>query len=415
MPREWGISKKVYFPITDLYRFFKRILNKNSQNSPDKLIEDPDSDSDSDEIKDISSSREVKNTNSINNFNQLKKNNNSNNNILIVEEDLIIEKKKEEKGEEDSSLKLEKKRAKSKNNEKYLLRCVKVSKKFGAKKALNKVYLAVEEGECFGLLGPNGAGKTTLISIISGIISPSSGYCCIAGKYTNTSDTSYRDEIGICPQFDILWEDLTVREHLNYYFLLSNRKKGEKLHVLVNQIADRVCLIDHMDKKVRALSGGMKRKLSIAISLVGDPKLLLLDEPTTGLDPDARREVWDLLSEARVGRSMIITTHNMEEADILSTRIGIVTQGKLSCVGNQQYLKNRFGKGYNLTIATTGAFTAQKIIDFMKFTYPNSVLDSYYSNILMFNIPIEELNIADLFVTMRNRKDDLGLPSPLFP
>ena len=140
--------------------------------------------------------------------------------------------------------------------------------------------------------------------------------------------------MGVCPQFDILWPDLTVEEHLLFYARLKGiAPKNES--DMVKSAMNEVYLTKFAKYKTRQLSGGMRRRLSVAISLVGDPKIVFLDEPSTGLDPENRRQLWDILAEVRGKRAIIITTHSMEEADVLCHRIGIVMDGVLRCVGPQ--------------------------------------------------------------------------------
>lgn len=138
--------------------------------------------------------------------------------------------------------------------------------------------------------------------------------------------------MGVCPQFDVLWADLTVEEHLLFYSRLKGTDPSKEKEVAL--IAMREVYLERFRNfKVKSLSGGMKRRLSVAISLVGNPKIVYLDEPTTGLDPENRRQLWDILGEQKGKKAMILTTHSMEEADVLCNRIGIVTDGILRCVG----------------------------------------------------------------------------------
>ena len=153
----------------------------------------------------------------------------------------------------------------------------------------------------------------------------------------------------MCPQFDILWGDLTVEEHLLFYARLKGINPKEEKQNTKNAM-EEVYLTRFAKFKVKQLSGGMKRRLSVAISLVGDPKIIFLDEPSTGLDPENRRQLWDILSKVRNKRAIIITTHSMEEADVLCHRIGIVLDGILRCVGPQVRLKTPYGGGYHLFI-----------------------------------------------------------------
>ncbi|CAI2381584.1 unnamed protein product [Moneuplotes crassus] len=213
------------------------------------------------------------------------------------------------------------------------------------KVATKKFCLRIKKGEVFGLLGPNGAGKTTLISILTGLYRPDSGNAWVAGFNIRNDLEQIQLQMGVCPQFDILWSDLTVQEHLLFYARLKGippKEESEK----VEEAMQGVLLEKFAKFKVSQLSGGMKRRLSVAISLVGDPKIVYLDEPSTGLDPENRRQLWDILSEIKTSKALMITTHSMEEADVLCQRIGIVTEGVLRCIGPQIKLKTE----YNLYI-----------------------------------------------------------------
>ena len=165
---------------------------------------------------------------------------------------------------------------------------------------------------------------------------------------------------------------------------------------------------ESVNKYVSELSGGMKRRLSIAIALVGDPKLILLDEPTTGLDPETRRTIWDIINQQKQGKSIILTTHNMEEADILCTRIGIVSKGALSCIGNQLYLKNRFGEGFHLSITVIPSLI-ERAKSFVLKMFPNAVLESSYSGILSYQINRKDMNLGKLFEEMKKNKVECGI------
>jgi ABC-type multidrug transport system ATPase subunit len=219
-----------------------------------------------------------------------------------------------------------------------------------AKKAATKKFcLVIKKGEMFGLLGPNGAGKTTLISMLTGLYPANGGNAYIAGFDIKNRLDQVQLQMGVCPQFDILWKDLTVKEHLLFYA----RLKGISPQ-MEEQMADKAITEVKLERfanfKTKQLSGGMRRRLSVAISLVGEPKIGFLDEPSTGLDPENRRQLWDILGEARGKRAIILTTHSMVEADVLCNRIGIVTDGVLRCVGKQIRLKTLYGGGYHLFI-----------------------------------------------------------------
>ncbi|KAL4456247.1 hypothetical protein ABPG74_014208 [Tetrahymena malaccensis] len=215
--------------------------------------------------------------------------------------------------------------------------------------AVKNLSLHVKKGEIFGLLGPNGAGKTTLISMITGVYAPTKGNAWIAGYDIVNNIEMVHLNMGVCPQFDLLWPDLTVEEHLLFYARLKGVPPSEE-KAKVERAMKEVYLEQKASYKTAELSGGMKRRLSVAISLVGDPSIIFLDEPSTGLDPKNRRKLWDILSECRGKRAMVLTTHSMEEADVLCSRIGIITNGSLRCIGQSVTLKKNYGKGYHLYI-----------------------------------------------------------------
>uniref|UniRef100_A0A8B9QTT7 ABC transporter domain-containing protein n=1 Tax=Anas platyrhynchos TaxID=8839 RepID=A0A8B9QTT7_ANAPL len=148
-----------------------------------------------------------------------------------------------------------------------------------------------------------------------------------------------RTELGVCPQYDVLFNILTVREHLLLY--------GS---VKLLQNCSNVDLLEHQDKHVGALSGGMKRRLSVAISFIGNSKTVILDEPTSGVDPCSRRSIWDVLLKYKAGCTLIFTTHHLDEAEVLSDRIAILQQGQLRCCGSPSYLRETYGQGHSLTL-----------------------------------------------------------------
>jgi ABC-type multidrug transport system ATPase subunit len=217
------------------------------------------------------------------------------------------------------------------------------------KVATKSMCLRIKKGEMFGLLGPNGAGKTTLISMLTGMYRPTSGNAWVAGYDIRNQLDIVQLQIGVCPQFDILWSDLTVEEHLLFFARLKGIDP-EQEQARVETAIEEVLLQRFKHFPVKSLSGGMKRRLSVAISLVSEPKIIYLDEPSTGLDPENRRQLWDILSAQKGKRAIILTTHSMEEADVLCNRIGIVSEGILRCVAPQVRLKSIYGGGYHLFI-----------------------------------------------------------------
>lgn len=175
-----------------------------------------------------------------------------------------------------------------------------------------------------------GAGKSTLISILTGLYPATSGKATLAGFDIVTETSGVYRSIGICPQFDILWEELTVGEHLYFYSRLKGVVYADEKRA-VQEALKSVSLTSYENRLIKGLSGGEKRRVSIAISLLGTPKVVFLDEPTTGLDPEVRRLIWNIVNDARKDKTIILTTHSMEEAEALCQRIGIMAKGSLRC------------------------------------------------------------------------------------
>uniref|UniRef100_A0A8C6VCT3 P-type phospholipid transporter n=1 Tax=Naja naja TaxID=35670 RepID=A0A8C6VCT3_NAJNA len=218
-----------------------------------------------------------------------------------------------------------------------------------SKPAVDGMTVTFYEGQITAFLGHNGAGKTTVMSIITGLFPPTSGTILIDGMDNQTHIDSIQQSLGMCPQNNILFKHLTVAEHIQFYAQLKGRSKAEaKLET--EKILEDIGLPHKRNEVAQNLSGGMQRKLSIAISFVGEAKVVVLDEPTSGVDPYSRRSIWDLLLKYRSGRTIILSTHHMDEADILGDRIAIVSRGKLHCSGSPVFLKNSFGSGFYLTL-----------------------------------------------------------------
>lgn len=182
------------------------------------------------------------------------------------------------------------------------------------------------EGQVFALLGHNGAGKSTIISMLTGLIGKSEGEASIYGNDLFEEMDQVREFMGICPQHDVLFDLLTPREHLEIFYDFKGGDPAKKSYEIESLIADVGLTIDQ-NKKACQLSGGNKRKLSVAIALCGGSKLVLLDEPTSGMDLGARRGLWDMLKNYKRDRIIILTTHYMDEADVLGDRIGIMARG----------------------------------------------------------------------------------------
>uniref|UniRef100_A0A8C8ICA5 P-type phospholipid transporter n=1 Tax=Oncorhynchus tshawytscha TaxID=74940 RepID=A0A8C8ICA5_ONCTS len=221
--------------------------------------------------------------------------------------------------------------------------------KQGAKLAVNHLNLKFYEGQITSFLGHNGAGKTTTMSILTGLFPPTAGTVYIKGMDIRTDMDIIRKTLGVCPQHNVLFDILTVEEHVWFYGRLKGLS-GDEVRKELDTLLEDVGLLHKRHEQTRNLSGGMQRKLSVAIAFVGGSKVVVLDEPTAGVDPYSRRGIWDLLLKYRKDRTIILSTHYMDEADLLGDRIAIISQGKLCCCGSPLFLKAKLGTGYYLTV-----------------------------------------------------------------
>ena len=220
-----------------------------------------------------------------------------------------------------------------------------LKKVYGSLAAVDDISFTVKKGEIFAFLGPNGAGKTTTVEMIESIRQPTAGLIKIFGKDIATYFGDVKDKIGILPQEFHSFERLTVRETL-YYFSSLYKKNAD-----IDDIVDAMDLKNEENKLYKDLSGGLKQRVGVAISLVNDPEIIFLDEPTTGLDPKARREVWEVIADLRnEGKTVFLTTHYMEEAEYLADHIAIIHRGKIIAEGGLEELISNYGNGSILRV-----------------------------------------------------------------
>jgi ABC-2 type transport system ATP-binding protein len=225
-----------------------------------------------------------------------------------------------------------------------------LKKNYGDFAAVKGITFDIQEGEIFSLLGPNGAGKTTTISMLSTLYEPSAGDASIAGHSVSREPMAVRNVIGVVPQDIALYEDLTARENLVFWGQMYGLS-GKSLNARVDEVLEQIGLVDKAKNRVKTYSGGMKRRVNIGVGLLHKPKLLFMDEPTVGIDPQSRRAILDTVKDLnKKGMTVLYTTHYMEEAEELSDRVGIIDHGELIAIGTQKELTQKVGETETLIL-----------------------------------------------------------------
>jgi len=246
----------------------------------------------------------------------------------------------------------------------YAIEAQNLTKKYGDFLAVNDLNLKIKKGEVFGFLGPNGAGKTTSISMMVGLLRPSNGKVLINGKGVENTN---KETIGICPQELVLWENLTCYESLK---LMGDMYEVPKdvLNQRIEKLLKDLFLTDKADTVVSNLSGGMKRRLNLALAVIHEPEIVLLDEPSEGLDPQSRRVLWNYIQSLRdkEGKTVILTTHLMDEADRLSDRVAIIDHGQLLKLDTPKNLKKEVGEGDIIEITLSDPSNNEEVINYIK-------------------------------------------------
>ncbi|XP_074871184.1 ATP-binding cassette sub-family A member 2 isoform X2 [Carettochelys insculpta] len=283
------------------------------------------------------------------------------------------------------------------------------SRKIGRILAVDRLCVGVRPGECFGLLGVNGAGKTTTFKMLTGDESTTGGEAFINGHSILKELLQVQQSLGYCPQFDALFEELTAQEHLELYTRLRGIPWKDEERV-VKWALKKLELTKYADKPASTYSGGNKRKLSTAIALIGFPAFIFLDEPTTGMDPKARRFLWNLILDIiKTGRSVVLTSHSMEECEALCTRLAIMVNGRLKCLGSIQHLKNRFGDGYMITVRTKSSLNIKEVVRFFNRNFPEAVLKERHHTKVQYQLKSEQISLAQVFSKMEQVVEVLGI------
>jgi ABC-2 type transport system ATP-binding protein len=225
-----------------------------------------------------------------------------------------------------------------------------LKKNYGDFNAVKGVSFDIQEGEIFSLLGPNGAGKTTTISMLSTLYAPTAGDATVAGHSVTRDPMAVRGVIGVVPQDIALYEDLTARENLLFWGQMYGLS-GKALNARVDEVLEQIGLTDKAKNRVKTYSGGMKRRVNIGVGLLHKPRVLFMDEPTVGIDPQSRRAILDTVKDLnKKGMTVLYTTHYMEEAQELSNRVGIIDHGELIALGTQQELTRQVGQTETLIL-----------------------------------------------------------------
>jgi ABC-2 type transport system ATP-binding protein len=307
----------------------------------------------------------------------------------------------------------------------YAIETKNLKKYFGDIHAVDGIDLQIPKGSLFGFLGPNGAGKTTTISMLSTILPPTSGSASILGYDTHKDAREIRRLIGVCPQEIVVYERLTARENIHLIAKMHGMDKTE-YSKRTDDLLERMGLLERADDLVKTYSGGMKRRVNVLMAVIHDPKIVIFDEPTAGLDPQSRRVVWDFIRDFQKKESTIIlTTHNMEEADDLSDELVIIDYGKIIAQGTPKELKGRIGKGDVIEFKVKDSVNREEVVerveklDFIKWAKTvgkhriilnaldglrriNEILDTVQEKML--DISIRNNTLEDVFIDLTGRR-----------
>ncbi|EFB17327.1 hypothetical protein PANDA_015210, partial [Ailuropoda melanoleuca] len=273
--------------------------------------------------------------------------------------------------------------------------------------AARNVSFCVRKGEVFGLLGHNGAGKSTSIKVITGDTTPTAGQVLLKGSIGEGS----LGFLGYCPQENVLWPSLTMKEHLEVFAAIKGLRKADAA-VTISRLADALKLQDQLKLPVRALSEGIKRKLCFALSILGNPSVVLLDEPSTGMDPEGQQQMWQAIRATfkDTERGALLTTHYMAEAEAVCDRVAIMVSGRLRCIGSIQHLKSKFGKNYLLEMKVKTPEQRESLHQEILRVFPQAARQERYSSVMVYKLPVEDVwPLAQAFFTLEKVKQSFDL------
>ncbi|XP_049717422.1 ABC-type organic anion transporter ABCA8-like isoform X1 [Elephas maximus indicus] len=282
--------------------------------------------------------------------------------------------------------------------------CISKKKK---KIATRNVSFCIRKGEVLGLLGHNGAGKSTSIKVITGDTKPTAGQVLLQGS--SRGDTT--GFLGYCPQENTLWPNLTVREHLDVYATVKGLRKGDAT-AAVTRLVDALKLQDQLKVPVKTLSEGIKRKLCFVLSILGGPAVVLLDEPSTGMDPEGQQQMWQAIRATirNTERGALLTTHYMAEAEAVCDRVAIMVSGRLRCIGSIQHLKSKFGKDYLLEMKAKTPAQVEPLHEEILRLFPQAARQERYSPLMVYKLPVEDVRpLSQAFFKLEQVKQSFDL------
>ncbi|KAJ3652605.1 hypothetical protein Zmor_018556 [Zophobas morio] len=288
------------------------------------------------------------------------------------------------------------------------IQIINLQKKYSHCVVVDDLTMDIYKNRITVLLGENGAGKTTTMSILTGMINATNGVVLINDKNIQTHSDDVRHLMGLCPQHNLLFPDLTVEEHLRFFAKLKGSNDGNED---VKNMLLELGIYEQANTMVNSLSGGMKRKLCLGMALIGNPEILILDEPTSGMDPESRRKIWNLLLEYRKTKTILITTHFMEEADVLGDRIAIMADGRLQCYDTPSNLKTKYNTGYRLNLLLDSNADKSEIEKTVKAHFPDVRKIRQSEDSVVYLLPLKQEEFAGGISALEKNQNTLGIQS----